>query len=308
MNNIKRFFIFALTVPFCIFGNPCTSNSPPIYFTKDLETIQELLPEYSKEGLEALIVDRRGEGEESNMTTLGLHTAVRNRQAYLVTLAGLVETDDPHSECLEHCPACTPNALPPRHVEIEAVWDKNSAMEGDDNNILGDNGRLILESDRIDVPVVEATDEALAYYRAKTVSAGDVIEFPNKVFPIWVMDVGKNYIEDFIMTPRGGGMYLEYHCDQPHFHMPLSCDAGGYLLLAKEVGEPDPVTNKQKYHLTGFKIPYGKGVYTFKCSIHADAALTGKRWLVGYSAANDYSTVLIREKNEDKQVSVNFIE
>lgn len=297
--RILSLIILTTVFSFAYIESSCVIKDPSSFFYEDrLDYIQMMLPEYDKETLDGLIVDRQGDTENSNMTTLGLQTAVRKNKAYLVTLEGLVEVED-KSNCLEMRPI--KGAPAPDFVEINAKWDKNPFMDGDKNNILGKNGRFILEADSIEVPVVEATDETLSYYGARTVSPGDVVEFPTAVFPLWVMNLGKNYVQDFIMSDKGGGMYLEYHNDKPHFHMPLTCDAGGYLLLAKKVDE-------DKYHLTGFKIPYGKGVYTYKGSLHNDAALTGTAWLVGYSDAIDFSTVLIRQKDSNDKVKVNFID
>ena len=39
-------------------------------------------------------------------------------------------------------------------------------------------------------------------------------------------------MEKYILVrDLGGGVFLEYHDDNPHFHSPLSRRSGGYLLL-----------------------------------------------------------------------------
>ena len=39
-------------------------------------------------------------------------------------------------------------------------------------------------------------------------------------------------MENYILERElGGGVFLEYHDDKPHFHAPLSRRSGGYLLL-----------------------------------------------------------------------------
>ena len=68
---------------------------------------------------------------------------------------------------------------------------------------------------------MEATAETLAYYGALLIKSKDVIQFPDDDFPVFSMNVGEDYVRDFIMTEEGGGFYLEYHSDRPRFHMPI---------------------------------------------------------------------------------------
>lgn len=112
------------------------------------------------------------------------------------------------------------------------------------------------------------------------------------------MNVGERYVEDFIMSPEGGGFYLEYHTDQPHFHMPIK--GGGYYLLAR--WDDDGI----HLHITAFKIPDGCAVYTKQGAIHCDAAMTGDI-IMGYNASNHCCTVLLRNaKNTDEKVKLTF--
>lgn len=271
-----------------------------------LSCIQKLLHDHTKQEIQSLMVDRRGEAKNANMTTIGLQTVIKKGTTYLVTMKGLETMENYKGECLELSPV--KNAQQPKHIEVEAVWDPNAQLDGSGNNILGGNGRFLVKGESINVPVVVATDETLAYYGARTIRPGDKVRFPSDIYPIWLMNLGKNYLDSFIMSEKGGGMYMEYHNDKPHFHMPLSEDAGGYLLLVKKIeGELDGKA-AAKFHLTGFKIPYGIGVYTNRGSIHSDAPLYGLLWLVGYTDASDYSTVLIRQQNTDKKIKINFVE
>ena len=227
---------------------------------------------------------------------------------YEITLDGFQEVEHANPINLEERLSLPLPPAPPPYVEIDAVWDKTPIESGDENNILGGNGLFLIDTAFINVPVVEASDETLAYYGGRIVQFGDVVEFPDDDFPIWAMNLGENYVKDFVMTQKGGGMYLEYHCDRPHFHMPLTDDARGYLILGKKTSVIDGELQKFKYHLTAFKIPFGKGVYTYKCTVHADPALIGTAWLVGYDNAKHYSTVLVREKDTNEKVTINFIE
>jgi hypothetical protein len=104
---------------------------------------------------------------------------------------------------------------------------------------LGGNGLFVIETEstRIEVPVENATSEKLAYYGAVALHIGDIVKFPEEEhnYPIWAMSLGKNYVNDYIMTEKAGGWYLEWHTDRPHFHMPLSKDATGVYLLGKKI-------------------------------------------------------------------------
>eukprot|EP00479_Gromia_sphaerica_P009985 TRINITY_DN440_c0_g1_i1.p1 TRINITY_DN440_c0_g1~~TRINITY_DN440_c0_g1_i1.p1 ORF type:complete len:191 (-),score=30.44 TRINITY_DN440_c0_g1_i1:404-928(-) len=122
-----------------------------------------------------------------------------------------------------------------------------------------------------------ATDRGLSYYGASFIAIGETVEFPlAEAFPIWALSVGDQYVDDYVMQPElGGGMYLEYHMDLPHFHMPLSKDAGGTYILGKKM-------NDMTYRLTAFEIPYGYAIYTCTGALHNDAGLYGPL-LVGYN-------------------------
>lgn len=162
---------------------------------------------------------------------------------------------------------------------------------------MGDNGRLILPFESIEIPCVEAKAENLAYYGAVLLKEGDAVRFPDEEYPIFSMSVGECYIDDFLMTDKGGGFYLEYHNDKPHFHMPIQ--GGGYYILGRWNQDG------KKLQVTGFKILDGQAVYTKKGAIHCDAALTGSL-LVGYDQAEDCSTVLLQTLKHEK-VKVKFL-
>ena len=137
-------------------------------------------------------------------------------------------------------------------------------------------------SDVIKIPVLSANHEFLAYYHAKLYKQGDPILFESHCsLPVTVMDIGKNYIDAYIMNKNyANGVYLEYH-DLPHFHMPLNKSSTGYLILGKFIG--------RKLRLTAFTIPYGYSIYTSPYTIHNDCFLIGK-YIVVYSLTNNYST------------------
>ncbi|MCK5895088.1 MAG: hypothetical protein KAG53_11980 [Endozoicomonadaceae bacterium] len=252
------------------------------------------------EWVDGMMVDRQGSKPDSNMTALGLHQNVKNSSCYLVSpLSGLTETDCTEDSInLEHkVHGIQKNAVVPKHIEITANWLKDTIDISGSENILGDNVILSVNSDKtvISIPVVEANDSDLMYYGATLITPGSNVVFPNQSYPIWAMELGKYYVDNYLMTEAGKGFYLEYHYDRPHWHQPMSEDADGFYLLAKDAGTNEK--GETIYHLTGFKIPYGKAVYSKMGAIHADAGLTGHRWVVGYSDSVDFSTALVRNRN-----------
>ena len=275
---------------------PRTSMTHGFGLVTDLGIIQRLLKcdRSTAEGL--LYVDRGPEG--GKMVTTGLYDSVSNKHPYKLTPIGFEPSSRTFSAIdLEYRAQNPVNIKKPPALSIKAKWDTNRYESGDQNNILGDNGRLELPCEFIDVPVVEATSETLAYYGALLIAPGEVVSFPDENYPIWHMEIGDEYIDRFLMQKEGGGFYLEYHTDQPHFHMALYGD--GCYLLAKWADE-----SQTTLEITGFKIPDSHAVYTKKGAIHCDAALKGE-WLVGYTTSDHCSTVLLRDP-EDRFVHMRF--
>lgn len=166
------------------------------------------------------------------MTTESLSLVVRKDRSYRLEGHGLALSAS--SSCaidLEDRAIHPERVQVPPHLEVIAHWDGTSHESGLGNNILGNNGVLTLPTEIIKVPCVEATEETLVYYGAILLRKGDVVQFPDEEYPIFRMSVGAHYVDDFVMTERGGGYFLEFHHDKPHFHMPLL--GGGRYILAR---------------------------------------------------------------------------
>lgn len=265
----------------------------------DLETA-EILTGYSREILNKLLYLNRG-SDDGSMKTLGLYLSVKNHHVYEMTSTALRLLPDIGDQSIIDLETTCLNAInttPPPYLELDAVWDPDPIHSGSKNNILGDNGRLLLHNPAIEIPCVEATNDYLSYYGALLLQPGDVVAFPDPIYPIWQMIIRRNYINEFLMTDDGGGFYLEYH-DQPHYHHALNGE--GYYLLAKWND------SNTKMQITGFKIPKGHAIYTRKGTIHCDAGLIGD-YLVGYTTSQACSTVLLRSINPEKMVSIRFVE
>ncbi len=294
--NIPAFLLLLLSVSI---ANATVLVTDDIAFESNHSIIADTL-NTSLQWVDNMMVDRQGSQPDSNMTALGLHHNVKKSLCYSVSPeTGLLETTctDDSINLENYVAANSANVEAPRHADITADWINDQSEIGGNENILGDNVILTVDSadTTITVPVVDAEDNALLYYGATLVNAGSNVAFPNDSYPIWKMQLGSYYVDNFLMTDKGKGFYLEYHRDRPHWHQPLSEDAGGFYLLAKADGVNE--SGKMVYHLTGFRIPYGKAVYTRMGAIHADPALTGSVWAVGYSDSDDFSTALVRSRD-----------
>lgn len=263
-----------------------------------LSTLQKQLPQFNAEIIQSLLNVQRGP-EGGQMKTLGLVKCVNASQAFMLDGKTIKISHDFFSIDLEK-EACNPrHVVIPHHLEFIAEWNKTAISSGEGNNILGDNGGLYFQQSHVQIPKIAATQETLAYYGAFLIPENTPIRFTaEEPYPLWKMNVEANYINDFIMQEKlGGGFYLEFHHDQPHFHMQIN--GGGYYLLAKQ-------TCENTFHITAFELSNGQAIYTKKGAIHCDAALTGDL-IVGYTASNDCSTVLLRTKAANEMVNIEFI-
>lgn len=260
--------------------------------------IQDMLPQYDSKTIAGLMNVQRGT-DRGCMKTLGLLTTVQSREVFQINGKTVKPSSELFALDLEKEAANASKEIQPDHLEFTADWDFNTLTLGEGNNILGDNGRFYFKESTLHVPVVKATAETLAYYGAILIPQDTPVRFPDEApFPLWKMEVGNDYIENYIMTENGGGgFYLEFHHDQPHFHMILN--GGGHYLLAKKVGE-------NRYHLTAFELSNGQAVYTKKGVIHCDASLTGEI-VCGYTVSDDCETVLLRTTENDQMVNLNFV-
>lgn len=245
--------------------------------------------------VDSMLVDRRGTSADSVMAAIGLRVSVSRGQPFVVSSReGLARAESSSPAIDLERAAHERHDPPPPHAVVTAKWDTEVTVGHGNENILGDNVVFTVEGSAtaVKIPVVEATKAATSYYAATVVHDGDTVVFPVDNYPIWGMRLGKEYVRNYLMTERGHGFYLEYHNDAPHWHQPLSRDSGGFYILGRMVSSGP--SNVNVYHITGFSIAKGTAVYSSLGAIHCDAALTGERWLVGYTDAADFSTALVR--------------
>ncbi len=257
--------------------------------------IESLLPEFDHTGVCELFFDRLGLGKSASLTVLDLYQIVSDDKIYYITEKGVHEKDKPDPKSLPKKPWERPlSETPPKHIEVTAAW--NDVEPSEDRVTFAKNGTFILDEESLNIPLIPATDEALSYYGACLLEANELFMFSAKDFPLWDVVIGDDYLEKFIMTPQGGGIYLEKHEDKPHLHMPTGKNSSGCYILGKKIS---PEGSSERYRLTAFSIPFGKAVYTPGSVIHCDAGLKGN-WIVGYDHAEKLSAVSLQTKTGKK--------
>tara|TARA_B100000131_G_C18024841_1_gene576027 strand:+ start:56 stop:823 length:768 start_codon:yes stop_codon:yes gene_type:complete len=221
----------------------------------------------------------------SNMTTTDIINEIRPGLNYRITTVDLVKTDEDPSMTL------VPDGKND-YVAIYNTWGEDMGLDTKTSNILGYSGTIEIDKDELTIPI----SKNYSFFGVKLYKVGDIITFDDikTTLPVCNVNIGKNYIDDYIMK-YAGGVYLEYH-DRPHFHMPRDRCAGGHIILGRELDE--------YILLAAFEIPYGYALYTPGSVIHNDCFLTGK-YIVVYSKTDNYSNVLLRNK-KDQPVQVNI--
>ena len=221
-----------------------------------------------------LLIDRRGDTEKSNMTSNYYIKKIKKGLPYTIQLSTLMEKN-----------------YIPKKVIIKGTLD-NINMENDTSisNILGNSGYLIMEKN-LEIPIIMEKD--LWYYDIILYNLGDTVTF-DKSYPFFEVEIGENYIEDYIMK-KTGGVYIEKH-DTIHFYVPLNKLSRGYIILGNE--------KEGNVELSAYKIPFGKALYVNKNVIHNDCFLIGK-YNVIYTNTENYKTVLlVNEKKEPIKVKI----
>lgn len=251
-----------------------------------LSLIEKLLPKPDHTLDPQLFFESLGLSKSKTLTVIDLYQTLKKDHIYYIDKAGLHENKEPDENllirALEECPVFS---TPPHYFEIEGAW-------------IDEEKRFITNFDHLEIPVVEATEDSLAYYGAELLNTDEVFKMTEEAFPIWNILIGEEYLNKFIMTEQGGGISLECQMDKPHFHMPANKKSHGYYILGKKI--------QNKYRFSAFKIPFGKAIYTYPGVIHCDACLQGN-WLIGCVNGKDSSSAAIRTRN-NKIVPIHFKE
>lgn len=245
------------------------------------------LPGNIMKDIDKIVLERRGNDEQSYMITEDVIGYVAPRTVYQLTLDGFIPTSSPETPRIER----TEVLSPPIHVQVSGTWTRSDDTNASDANIFGGFGTLELRQSVLEIPEAPSTVEAFAYYDAHLIKVGDCLELESDAnLPVTLMSIGSTYVDHYLkIEEKGGGAYIEYH-DRPHFHMPMDESATGHLILGRSQGD--------EYVFSAFKIPYGYGVYTSPYALHTDAYLVGK-YLVVFSVTEDFSTVIIRTADQE---------
>lgn len=250
------------------------------------------LPQSILAYLHKLIVNRIGSTPDAVMLTRDIVGFVSPNQGYqLVNDEGIALKPVQHAAINIPCGHVDKHIHKPKHAVLEGTWLGQESVFIPEANILGGMGMLVLRDDNaVQIPVLEATADNLAFYNAHLLDIGDTVIFESQdCLPITEVLVGPNYVNHYLSHEEyGGGEYIEYH-NQPHLWAPKNASCGGHILLG--------VQEKAHFYLTGFRIPFGHAVYLSPYTLHSDAYLVGD-YLVVYAVAEEYSTVLFKDQKK----------
>ena len=239
-----------------------------------------------KEKYHDIIVNRKGISKDAFMTTTDILYETIPYLDYQVTKNGLELTNISKNKQEIKIQI-------PKYFEFTGKWLSDIEIKNElkDANILGGFSKFEIDLDEINIPIQDATIENLMYYNVKLLKMNDIITFEtNDHLPLCIVNIGKTYINDYILQENYGcGVYLEYH-KNPHFHMPINENSGGGIILAKKI-------EQDKYHISCFRIPYGYATYIPPYTIHNDCFLIGEYYVI-YSKSEPFSTCLLRNKND----------
>ena len=243
------------------------------------------LPDDIRSTIDQIVVDRCGEDPHSFMRTEAIIGYVAPDAAYRIDPERLTPVPE---TCVSPSPKPGDSAPPP-HVRLSGVWNATEDVESSNANIFGGLGTLTIVQSAFAIPEAPSTDAALAFYRARLLRHGGLVSFEAPTnMPVTVTDYGPAYADGFLhVEGLGSGSFIEYH-SPPHLHMPLDPSATGHMVLGRSEGGD--------YLLSAFRIPYGTALFTSANVLHADPYLVG-RYLVIYSATDEYSTVVFRSES-----------
>tara|TARA_R110002110_G_scaffold415856_1_gene658394 strand:+ start:37621 stop:38511 length:891 start_codon:yes stop_codon:yes gene_type:complete len=279
---LQRSFYLLSTITLLFFSEIQLASS----YAESTVEINPALPKHIRTNIDKILVSRKGMDNQSYMTTGRVFSYIKKNEYYQVTADGLIQSS---SILQENNYDSAPLVITPPYITFHGSWINNDNNSYNPASILGSIGELIVNESSLEIPSVKATNENLAFYGAKLLKIGDKIKFDSPSdLPLTQVDIGPNYVKNYILQEDlGGGVYLEYH-NTPHYHFPVNQQSRGHLILAK--------CEKEEYKISAFKIPWGHAVYTPPDIMHNDAFLIGQYYVV-YTVTDKFSTVAIKDKN-----------
>ena len=259
----------------------------PTYPTSNSDTLSTIrnLPKHLLNHISELIMNRQGSTPEAFMVTEDIKGIISPGKSYQLQEGFLLETPaKPMSKM--------PQPEKPLHIRMTGFWSDKMVSECEENNIFGKNGRHFFSSTQQNmmIPTVQATAQSLAFYGCRLITKGESIFCEgDSDLPVTIINTGKDYHKHYLCNSAFvGESCLETH-NQPHLYMPLTEEAGGYLLLGIR-------KDSNQLLLSAFKIPYGYAVYMAPWTIHSRAHLIG-RYLTICSIENSFSTIALQKNN-----------
>lgn len=250
-----------------------------------METEWNKLPRYFYENKDQIFVKRNEKDPNGSMITNKLVSSVDSQSKYVLTPEGPKRTYEVSYD-------------PPKYAIIKGDWIKAKKGDYTSNNILGQDGEFLTTLNSLSIPVTKTTKANLKWYGCKLISPTEEFKFDtNTQLPVADMSIGKEYISNYLLR-EDVGFYLEYH-DQPHLHMPKNKYSSGHLILGRYILN-DTIA------LSAFEIPFGYAIYTPPFIIHDDGMLVGDYYVV-YSITENYSTVIVKNKDTKKPINVTII-
>jgi hypothetical protein len=177
------------------------------------------------------------------------------------------------------------------------ILDETNEKIVTDNNILGSNSIFQIDAKNITIPIEEIKPEYLNYYGVKLIEHNEIFNLNNRLeIALYEMEIGKNYLDDFLVKQNyGNGIYIESH-DLPHYYFTNDTESSGYLIIGEQT--------VSGFALTGFALGVNKTIYIPPYVYHCDGCLVGKYDVI-YGKTENYRTYLIHDR-EDKVVEVFF--
>lgn len=240
--------------------------------------------------LNKLIIERIGNTSSAIMKTNQIISQIYPNRPYKFLWSKMFEIEE---LCEGNIRSMPKNIIKPDSIQINYENVESNLDNCKNSNIFDKTSTFICDEQKIKIPIVNATNENMAYYNCLLVNFNDIFIFSShrtRPYTLFEMFIGRDYVKNYIMQQNfGGGVYLEYH-DNPHFHAPSNKSTGGFLTVGKK--------NSNRLEITGFRIPYGKGVYMPGGVYHNDCFLTGF-WNVIYDDSNNYLTGILKTKSKE---------
>ena len=254
---------------------------------------------------ESIVISRFAvddKGDEVLRTLAGLAYVPRGTSSWQLSAGAesvLLPAAASQSRSVDVTPSDGPRFRPPDRTVVQAEWYQQHVIEamnvdvrdGGNANVFQSFGVLFVP-DGFRIPVVTANSVNVMHYGLSLIINDTNVVFDSPEYDLVLAryDYRPNYLRDFLTKERGGGGYFVETHNFPHLHTPLSAECGGCILVGQKRMSGD-------YEFTGFRIPYGTGLYTPSNTIHGDGTIVGDHAITVATASAQADTVLFYNEN-----------